>query len=71
MRFKLVGKSLFTSKKGSICTALHLIDAKPLANGVGNAVTTKVTTVNCANVELGMVEVTFNDRGFIESITKA
>ena len=71
MLYQLVGKASFTSSKGSHCTALHLVDYKPLANGVGHSCTTKITTLDCSNIELGKVDVFFNDRGFVESVTKA
>lgn len=66
--FQLVGISSFTSKSGNNCTALHLIDEKPLPNGSGHAVTTKVTTAKCDGLKLGKVNVVFNDRGFVESV---
>lgn len=71
MLYQLVGKSKFTSKKGSICTALHLIDSKTLMNGEGHAVCTKVTTYDCDSVKLGKVNVVFDDRGFVASVTEA
>ena len=71
MLYQLVGKASFTSQKGSKCTALHLIDCKPLANGEGHSCTTKITTIDCSGIELGKVNVSFNDRGFVESVAKA
>lgn len=68
MVFQLVGYSHFKSKKGSDCTALHLIDLKPLHNGTGNAVVTKVTSSDIKNLELGKVDIAFNDRGFVEDV---
>lgn len=69
MVFQLVGYSTFKSKKGNDCTALYLVDMKPLNNGRGNAVVTKITTVNCGSLELGKVNVSFDDRGFVESVS--
>lgn len=71
MFYQLVGKSKFTSKKGSICYALHLIDSKALSTGEGHSVCTKVTTYNCDGVKLGKVNVVFDDRGFVASVTEA
>lgn len=71
MLYQLMGKARFTSKKGSICYALHLADSRPLQNGEGHAVATKITTVDCSGIKLGKVNVVFNDRGFIESVSEA
>lgn len=67
MVYQLVGISHFTSKAGKQVTALHLIDSKPLSNGSGHAVVTKVTSVP-VDCSLGKVDVTYNDRGFVESV---
>lgn len=67
MLYQLVGYEKFTSKSGSSCTALHLIDANTLPRGEGHSVCTKVTTLP-VNVKLGKVDIVFNDKGFIADV---